>query len=259
MTSGFQRIGLQSSGRALAWRVAPDRMANRARRYERDYRARQGITTAAERLASEQGAIVSAGPFVGLRYPADRLADVDTPVGKLTGVYEEEIHQPFEAAIARGVTTFLDVGCADGYYAVGMPYRSPGLITHAFDLSADARELCRRVARINDLEDRVNVGKRFSARSLDNLNTDGALMLCDIEGGEVRLFDRELVRRLTNTTVVIEVHEDFRPGAGSDLTSRFAGSHSVRMVAQRETIKRPVLAEYRPPLLHWLVAEPLIT
>jgi hypothetical protein len=243
--------------RDAAWRLAPGLMADRARRYERGFRERRGITAAAERLVTAQGPVVSSGPFAGLRYPADRLGDVDTPVGKLTGVYEAEIRQPFEAAIAAGVQTFIDVGCADGYYAAGMPYASPGLTTYAFDLASSARELCNELARANGVEDRVRIHKRFSAESLDHLDPAGALLLCDIEGAELDLFDHDLVPRLTHTTVVIEVHEDARPGAGGRIQSIFIDSHSLQVIEQRDVNGGVGITEHRPPLLHWLVAEPM--
>lgn len=248
--------GVRNVARELARRVAPGLMADRARRYERDFRLRHGITAAAEKFVGERGATVDAGPFVGLSYPPGRLADVDTPLAKLSGLYESEIQEPFTTAIARGVKTFIDIGCADGYYAVGMPTAVPGLETYAYDLSASARELCREVSMLNGLQDRVHINRRFSMRSLDRIGVVGGLMLCDIEGAEVHLFSEDLVGRLAQTTVVIEVHEDTEPGAGAELQARFSGSHSVRVIEQRSTGDDGGLAEHRSPLLHWLVAEP---
>jgi hypothetical protein len=233
-------------------------MADRARRFERGWRQRHGITDAATRLVGARGGVaeVSAGPFAGMRYPVDRLADVDTPVGKLMGVYEVEIYAPFEKAIAGGTETFIDIGCADGYYAVGMPYASPKITTHAFDLAKSANHLCREVAQLNDLGRRVRIGRRFSIKTLDRIAPEGALMLCDIEGAEADLFGRALVGRLAATTVVIEVHEDVRPGIGAALRSLFEASHEVEFVTQRPVADDPAVAENRSPLVRWLVATP---
>ena len=168
-------------------------MADRARSYEREYRIRHGITGLGERLASSTDATVRSGPFAGLRYPADRLADVDAPVAKLVGCYEQEIADIFADALGGGVRTFVDVGSADGYYAVGMAVRNPLLTTYAYDLSRSARRLCAAVAALNGVADRVRLGRRCDARELRGLPLEGALMLCDIEGGEAEFFDARTV------------------------------------------------------------------
>jgi hypothetical protein len=196
-----------------------------------------------------------------MSYPDKRIADIDAPVAKLLGTYEQEIHHAFTAALARGISTFIDVGCADGYYAVGMPYADHSVTTYAFDLSRDARDLCAEVARTNALESHVQIRRRFSAASLDTVDPAGALMLCDIEGAEQTLFDTRLVERLAQTTVIIEVHEHTDPGLSAKLQTEFATSHEVTVVSQvpREAVGglAPIaFAEFRSPELHWLVCEP---
>jgi hypothetical protein len=239
--------------RETAERYVPALMAQRARRYERELRLRNGQTAAANEIVDPVvGAIVLSGPFAGLRYPTDRLSEVDTPLGKLTGAYEVEIYQPFEKAIASGTRTFIDVGCADGYYAAGMAFASPNITTHAFDLAASARNLCLEVAEINAVSQRVRVEKRFSLSSLSRIDPSGALMLCDIEGGEADLFTTDLVARLRLTTTVIEVHEDARPGISDKLRALLSPSHDLETVHQRSQNAD----ESRPPLMHWLIARP---
>jgi hypothetical protein len=245
-------------------------MADRVRRYERHVRAREGVTEIAERLLNGEPPVVRGGPFAGLRYPRDRIADIDVPVAKLLGVYEREIATVFEDAIGRGTSTFVDVGCADGYYAVGMALASPRLTTHAFDIARSARALCTDVAAINHLAGRVIVEDRFSIASLDGLEMHGALMLCDIEGAEHTLFDGPLVARLRHTFVAIEVHEHAVPGLSEHLRGAFAATHTHRAVGQAK--HRPedfedlpltpaeiaiALRENRPASLHWLVFDPL--
>src|SRR3954454_14188586 len=97
--------------RSTVRRHAPAFMADRARRYEAGLRERQGITEMAGRVEP----VVAAGPFQGLRSLPDRLAEVDAPVAKFAGAYEQEIASAFEPHYSR----FVDVGCADGYYVVG--------------------------------------------------------------------------------------------------------------------------------------------
>lgn len=62
-------------------------------------------------------ATFAAGLFVGLRYPAGRLADADPPSAKPRGACEQEIS---DVLLLSSPATFVDVGSADGYYAVGV-------------------------------------------------------------------------------------------------------------------------------------------
>jgi hypothetical protein len=247
--------------RRLAERLAPELLADRARRYERDLRERHGVGEIARQLIGDAPMVVRDGPFCGLRYPEGRVADIDAPVAKLLGTYERELHPVFGAALARGVDTFIDVGSADGYYAVGLPTADRRITTYAFDLSRSARELCAEVARLNDVRGQVRIGKRFSSSSLSSIEPDGALMLCDIEGTEAALFEPGLVRRLRLTTVVIEVHEHVVPGLSDQLCSVFAPTHTVRRIEQapREVshgLPPIAFSEFRPSGQDWLVCEP---
>jgi hypothetical protein len=244
-------------------------MADRARRYERELRSRVGVPDFAQRLVKDGGPTVQAGPFAGMVYPADRLADVDAAVAKLLGVYEREIAWVFERAIAQNVSTFIDIGCADGYYAVGMAHASASTTTYAYDLASSARGLCSETVAASAVEGRVRIGKRFTIEALASLPVDRALVLCDIEGGETDLLDAAAAAALSPCVVVVEVHEDDHPGAGARLQRSFARTHRATMIRQQQ--HRPVpaaiaawsekdqalaVAEFRGPKLHWILFEP---
>jgi hypothetical protein len=246
-------------------------MADRARRYEREVRRRAGVNEDAYRLLAGELPVVRAGPFAGMAYPADRLDDVDAAAAKLLGTYEREIAWVFERAIARGVTTFIDIGCADGYYAVGMPRASSVTTTFAYDLSQSARDLCAETAKASGVEGRVRIGNRCSLEVLSGLPTHGALVLCDIEGAERELLDTAVAQRLAGSVAVVEVHEDEHPGAGNQLTRAFAGTHRAVRVMQRPRTEAPellpdwsprarsrALGEFRGHRLHWIVFEPRV-
>ncbi|HZV73361.1 MAG TPA: hypothetical protein VFF79_06565 [Conexibacter sp.] len=255
--------------RRAARRLAPGYMANRARRYERELRRSEGVTDLARRLLAGGEAVVQAGPFAGMTYASGSLPDIDAAVAKLLGVYEREVAWVFERAIARRVSTFVDVGCADGYYGVGMAHASPATTTYAYDLSSSARALCSATAAASAVAERVRIAKRFTLDALASLPTSGALVLCDIEGGEVELLDADAAAALAGSVVVVEVHEDQRQGAGDRLRAAFACTHDAVAVRQQPRADVPAalaawsleeqaraLREFRDPRLHWIVFEP---
>ena len=193
--------------RDVAWNVAPGYMAGRARRYEAGVRARAGLT-------------VSGGPFAGLRFPTD-LRGVGAPRLKLEGSYEEQLHPFVEEMMLRRV--FIDSGSADGYYAVGAAWR--GRDVHAFELARSGRKLTRDVARLNGVS--IHQHRKASGPALRSLPLDDTAVLCDIEGAEGDVFDRETCRALSSCMVVIETHDAQRPGVTEELIERFERPHEL--------------------------------
>jgi hypothetical protein len=61
------------------------------------------------------------------------------------GTLEKELHWAIEKAISRSPTTVLNIGCAEGYYAVGFALRLP----HAKVVAAEADPKSRRAIRRN--------------------------------------------------------------------------------------------------------------
>ncbi len=193
-------------------------MAGRARRYE-------------SRVRDEWGIPVAVGPFQGMRYPHD-LRGVDHALPKLMGRYEEEIHAAVEGLLERDV--FVDLGSADGYYAVGAALR--GCEVHAYELARNARRLARKIAAKNG----VSINQHRAAR----IDFPDAGILCDIEGHEAELFTPEVCAKLTGP-VVIETHEHYRPGVTDALAERFGRPCEV-LYPQRS----------RAGDTRWLVVEP---
>jgi hypothetical protein len=146
------------------------------------------------------------------------------PVPKVLGIYESQLHPAIERAVAESPAVVANVGCAEGYYAVGIARRLPDAIVHAYDLAATARRMTSDAARLNGVESRVRVHGR--CRSFP----DGTgLVLCDIEGAEDSLLDPAELR---NATVIVETHEFASPGVTQRLENRFSPTHSVeRLVA----------------------------
>jgi hypothetical protein len=88
-------------------------------------------------LVAQYGLKVIAGPFAGMLYGND--VNCGAYVAKLVGSYEQELHQVVHEIIGRDYRTIVDVGCAEGYYAVGLALKTKSAEIHAFDTDDDAR------------------------------------------------------------------------------------------------------------------------
>src|SRR5687768_17261507 len=61
---------------------------------------------------------VLTGPFAGMKYPYASNGSAVFP--KLLGTYESEISELFRYERLKRYRTFIDIGCAEGYYLVGV-------------------------------------------------------------------------------------------------------------------------------------------
>jgi hypothetical protein len=144
---------------------------------------------------------------------------IASPVLKLLGSYEQQLHRPIEVAIETQPKRIANVGSADGYYATGLALRLPGAIVHAYDLASTAREMTRETARINDVAERVLVHGRCR-----HLPAGLELLVCDIEGAEGDLLHAEA---LSSAMIIVETHDHAVTGITDALISRFAHTHDV--------------------------------
>jgi hypothetical protein len=195
-------------------------MAERAARHQRRICAKWGLPDLADRFVAAHGDRVLYGPFTGLRY----WRGGDSPVAKLLGVYESEISPWFADSLAQLPPRFVDIGAADGYYAVGVKVASPATEVVAFEISATARGELGELARLNGVS--IDIRRGASAQALRRLPLEGALVLCDIEGAEADVLP-PLVPSLAATTLIVELHEHARPGVTDRLTRCFATTHAI--------------------------------
>jgi precorrin-6B methylase 2 len=177
------------------------------------------------------GTTVHRGLFAGMTYMEG--ATEGSLISRLMGVYEAELHPHLEAFMAAGVDCLIDVGCAEGYYAVGLARRYPGLEVHAHDTSEDAQRACAELAARNGVSDRVQVGGAFGPQDFEAFAGRNVLVLVDTEGAEVDILDPALGPSLAGMKIIVETHDVFRAGANDTIRRRFEASHEIVEVRTR--------------------------
>ena len=75
--------------------------------------------------------MIRSGPFAGMRYVDTATEGALVP--RLLGTYESELHPYLKRFAAEGCEDVIDVGCAEGYYAVGLARLMPGALVHGGD------------------------------------------------------------------------------------------------------------------------------
>lgn len=210
------------------------------------------------------------GFFKGMRYP--HVKSVGSQLfPKLLGTYEREVHEILERICRQNYTEIVNIGCAEGYYAVGLALRQPKAKVFAFDTNGEATRLCRQMAELNGVGDRVILGSFCDPEVLKTIPFTGrALIVSDCESYEKQLFTPEIVRQLAAHDVFIEVHDDVDINISTLLQARFAATHrmesilSIDDILKAKTYAYPELEKYdlagrkilvgerRPHIMEWL-------
>lgn len=170
------------------------------------------------------------------------------------------------------------MGCAEGYYAVGLAKLFPDSTLFVFDLLPEAREKTAQLAKANGIEISPNFQIKEACLSEDlmSLNPDFRhLIFSDCEGFEVELFKPKVINHLRNSDFIIEVHDFIFPGVCDELRTRFSQTHRVEIVQSIDDIYRyrllddsellkfskseqiRLLSEKRPAQMEWMICHSL--
>lgn len=171
--------------------------------------------------------VVRAGPFKGMRLAGGMEAGSLT---KLLGHYEAELADVIETVIAQRYPLILDIGAAQGYYAVGLAMRMPETRVQAFDSNAAARDGCAENAALNGVADRVILAETADHDSFDICHTTRSFVLCDIEGAEDQLLDPATAHGLRRADILVECHDCFAPNLSDRIAARFDPTHNIQRI-----------------------------
>jgi SAM-dependent methyltransferase len=218
--------------------------------------------------------IVQAGPFQGMKYPGMK-ATCSVILPKLLGTYELELAHVIEDYVAQEFPLVVDIGCAEGYYAVGMALRLPRARVLAYDISPEAQALCREMVHVNQVENRVTILSECSEECLLKLDfSGGGLIICDCEGYEADLFNEVLAQHLRNAHLLIELHDFMRSGVTEVIEKAFVQTHDLRIVHSLDDAQKArryqsslvsptdkferqlAFTELRYEVMHWAVLTP---
>jgi hypothetical protein len=178
-----------------------------------------------------EGPVIWSGPFQGMQYQASATEGAVLP--RLLGVYESELHPALAAFAAEGLDCVIDVGCAEGYYAVGLARLMPEATVYAHDIDPAAQAACRALAQKNGVAGRVQVGGEFKPADFDAFAGRRGLVMVDVEGAETDILRPDLSAALAGLNIIVETHDLLRPGNLDALLARFAPTHEIERIDHR--------------------------
>jgi len=220
------------------------------------------------------GQCVRSGPFVGMRYAADSVGSAYIP--KLLGIYETELTAEVENICRHRPGLIVDIGAAEGYYAVGLAMRNPQAKITAFEMNPQGQAALREMAALNRVSNRIEVRGKCEPADLAATLGDSPrpIVVCDVEGYEATLLDPKVVLALTKAAILVELHDFIVPGITDELKRRFKTTHTIKHIWQKprsrsqfpwNTLGTRLLpksyldwsvSEWRPVQMSWLWMEP---
>jgi len=219
-------------------------------------------------------AAVQAGPFRGMTLIEESSWHGGNILQKLLGTYECELHQEIERIVAINPALVINIGCAEGYYAVGLALRLPQAVIHVFDKDPVALQICERTAKANRAEINLRLEAPPSTSALTTIlrNESRAALFVDCEGCEKTLFEEVARDMLVMSTIIVECHDYIHCGITDSLQRKFEGTHEMKFISQggrnpnadpllqsyHEDVRWLAVSEGRPVPMHWLCAYPKV-
>lgn len=183
-----------------------------------------------EMLLKEFKASVASGPFKGMKY-ALKYIHSSGYSSKIIGSYEKELHETMEEIKKAGYRRIIDIGCAEGYYAVGLAYSMPGTVVNAYDIDEKALAGLLELAKLNNVTDRIFISNHCDAKELNRFRQEKCLVICDIEGAEENMLDPASADALLKFDMLVEIHDTSPSHKIHDLlVTRFGDSHQIKFI-----------------------------
>lgn len=215
---------------------------------------------------------VYTGPFKGMTLlPSVFWGDGDFG-SKLLGIYEDELHPFITDAVSNQPDLVINVGCAEGYYAIGMARLLPDSAVIAVDVDHRGAKICQDNSEANQTTNVEVVLKNVDVAWLSKklIHSQNPLLIVDCEGAELELLDLSKIPDLSKASIIVECHDVIISGITETLKTRFQGTHDI--VHKEQSYKDPyqfdflrqfsdcdkwaIVHEGRPSTMGWLYMTP---
>jgi hypothetical protein len=183
-----------------------------------------GLDRLAREVSRATGRRIAAGPFAGMRLDYELFPVHASP--KFLGTYEQELHSVIERAIQLHPKYVLNIGCAEGFYAVRLAIRLKDARVFAADADPKALSATIKNAQLNGVSAQVYpVGIVRPGQFSRYLKADASLLIMDCEGAEFSLLDPANDPILLRTNILVEIHREF--GDEREIIQKFARTHNI--------------------------------
>lgn len=163
----------------------------------------------ANQVDEENNSTIQIGPFKGMRLSqGDWWGKIDRP-SMIFGFYEKEVLESL-ASLKSKYNTLIDLGAADGYYAIGAVFSGLFEQSVCYEIEAEGQKQIKKNAIANNVLDFVKIRGEAKKNFYDEFTQeelDSSVILLDVEGEEFNIFSKkEDFLKLKKSTIIIESH-----------------------------------------------------
>lgn len=186
-----------------------------------------------KKLSDNSNYQVLDGVFKGLQYHSLDITE-SALVPKIIGSYEYQLQPLFNKIIQTKYTDIIDVGSAEGYYAVGLAKKMPKTTIHCFDINEKDIEFSKQMAKINNVTN-MTWNAFCDEKTLITFPYRGkTLIISDCEGYELELFTKTVIDKCRHADFLIELHDICNPVISGEILSRFQYTHNFSIVNNKD-------------------------
>lgn len=157
-------------------------------------------------IFQKYGGVVQHGPLRDFKILQESSWGNDK-AAKILGFYEAEILEELSSE-AQG-KYFVDIGAADGYYAVGFLYKKICVGCVAFESTEQGRQVITNTAKFANITLPLLVYDSAQSNfiNLVPFPLDQTVFLIDIEGGEFEILTEENLFLMRQSIIFVEIHD----------------------------------------------------
>jgi hypothetical protein len=176
---------------------------------------------------------VQEGPFKGMVISEDQFWGAGDKASKILGLYEKEIQNLINQIQEKNnFPTFIDIGGADGFFAVGSVKNNLFKNCEVFEISKRGRLSIEKSAIKNNVNDQISIKGEADEKILSLIeNINNSVILCDIEGSEYDLFSEKLIKNMHPSNVIIEIHKNSNISL-NEFEDKFKNLFSITKITQ---------------------------
>jgi hypothetical protein len=170
---------------------------------------------------------VLSGPFKGMNYIRGSVGSSFMP--KIFGTYELEIAPWISELPQFGLG--LDIGAAEGYYAVGLLRSKICKRMIAWEMNPNGQVMMSQLAVANSVDSRLDIRGYCDSTQLNQSISEASgnvLVVIDCEGFEGDLLEPVDGNLLSRCSFIIETHNSIKPGVHEQLIKKLGATHDIK-------------------------------
>jgi len=162
-------------------------------------------------IDKKHNSTIQYGPFQGMLLSQGGWGKTDR-ASMIYGFYEQEVLESLTSNKGK-YKTLIDVGAADGYYAIGVLISGTFEKAICYEMSKEGQDQIKKNAHLNKVSKNIEIRGEAKQNFYDDFTQEElatSLILMDIEGVEFDILSKsEDFRKLKNSTLIIESHALF--------------------------------------------------